>query len=168
MKPTIEIIKEQFHLRLFEESVNRIEKVLDLLSEDEVWYSPNNSMNSIGNLILHLCGNVQQWICTGIGKREDIRIRNQEFIENRTYKKQELIKKLRTLEEITKPVIDSLEEKNLNEERIIQGFEETVLSIIIHVMEHFSYHTGQIALIAKLLKNQDLKFYEGMDLSITN
>jgi len=61
--------------RLFEEGVGRIKKCLEVLNEEQIWYRPNANSNSVGNLVLHLCGNVRQWILTGLGKKEDIRQR---------------------------------------------------------------------------------------------
>ena len=162
----IEIIKEQYKLRIYEEGIFRIAKVLDLLTEEQVWYSPNEQMNSIGNLILHLNGNVTQWVGTGIAKDPDIRQRDEEFTAYKTHSKKELKEKLERLKNYTFPIIDNLTEEQLSDQRTIQGFNETVLSIIIHVIEHFSYHVGQIAYLAKLIIKGDLGFYEGMDLNV--
>ena len=160
-------LKEQFNKRLYEESVVRIEKVLHMLSEDEIWHSPNEHANSIGNLILHLCGNVTQWIGTGIGGLPDIRERDLEFNTTKIYSKEFLINKLYGLKNTTDEALGSLKDDDiLLEARQVQGYDETVLSILIHVIEHFSYHTGQIAVIAKYLKAQDLGFYEGVDLNV--
>ena len=159
-----EIIKQQYKLRIFEESKLRIYKVLDLLEETQIWYTPNNSANSIGNLILHLCGNVTQWIGSGIGQMEDQRHRDEEFIiKGET--KAALKQRLEHLEQLTLPVIDAITEETLQKKLSVQGFNETGLSIIIHVIEHFSYHTGQIALLAKIMKDQDLGFYKDIDLN---
>lgn len=162
---TVDIIKEQFELRIFDECVVRINMILDLLTEEEVWYAPNESMNSIANLILHLNGNVIQWIGYGIGQQEDIRKRDEEFADNKTMTKQELKDLMQSLKTKMLNVITHIEESDLLQNREVQGFKETGLSIMIHVIEHFSYHTGQIAQMAKLIKNVDLKFYDGLDLN---
>lgn len=164
----IDIIKEQYRIRLFEESVPRIIKVLSLLTIEEIWQKPNQNSNSIGNLVLHLCGNVTQWIGAGIGRVEDQRDRNYEFENKEFQSKEELIKMLKMLETITLPIIQNLSAKQLTESRNVQCYSETVLSIIIHVIEHFSYHTGQIAYAAKYLKNEDLGFYVGLNLNKKN
>ena len=52
--------------------------------------------------------------------------------------------------------------------RNVQGFTYTGMANIIHTIEHYSYHTGQIAFLTKLLKNKDLGFYGNMDLNIKN
>lgn len=165
----LQIVKDQFNLRVYEEGSERINKVLSLLTEEEVWYRPNDAANSVGNLVLHLCGNVTQWIGSGVGGQVDQRERDAEFDTKSQISKDQLIKKLQELRIITDKALATIEsESQLTEERMVQGFEETVLSILIHVTEHFSYHVGQIAIIAKYQKGRDLGFYADMDLNVKN
>ena len=164
----LELIKKQFELRIFEESIPRINKVLDILTEDQLWYTPNKHVNSIGNLILHLCGNVTQWIGSGLGGLPDNRERSLEFSRSGHQTKKELSESLDQLIKLTRPIIQELSMDQLEEAKNVQGFDETGISILIHVIEHFSYHTGQIAQMAKIIKEKDLGFYEGMDLEIKN
>ena len=164
----LNIVISEFNKRVFDESVFRIAKVLHTLSEEEIWYRPNEASNSAGHLVLHLCGNVTQWIGTGIGALPDVRERELEFQTSERSSRAELINSLHRLRDITDDAFSKVtSEDMLCESRVVQGYNETVLSIIMHVMEHFSYHTGQIALIAKHLKGRDLGFYEGIDLNIT-
>lgn len=163
----LRVIKDQFNLRVYEEGCYRIEKVLGLLTEEEVWYQPNEQANSVGQLVLHLCGNVTQWIGSGVGQQEDIRERDLEFAPAEKISKADLIVRLHALRPITDAALSILEkEEDLLVQRTVQGFDETIASIIIHVIEHFSYHTGQIAIIAKYLKGMDLGFYADMDLNV--
>jgi len=167
--PILKIVKDQFNLRVHEEGITRIEKVLSLLTEEEVWYRPNDEANSIGHLILHLCGNVTQWIGSGIGRQVDRRERDLEFGTTEHLNKELLIKKLHTLRPITDQALAKITSSDqLTEPRKVQGFDETVLGILIHVTEHFSYHVGQVAIIAKYLKGVDLGFYADMDLNVKN
>ena len=161
-----EAIKSQFDLRVFEESIPRIIKVLDVVDEDQIWFRPNDNANSIGHLILHLCGNVTQWIGSGIGNLKDERVRDEEFETTDKISKEVLTEKLWRLKDVTEPALSKISSaEDLMRKCRVQGFEETVLSVIIHVIEHFSYHTGQIAIIAKYLKDVDLGFYDGFDLN---
>ncbi len=165
----LSIAKDQFNIRIFNECIPRIEKSISFLSEDEVWYRPNDQSNSAGHLILHLCGNVTQWIGSGIGKEADHRKRSLEFTTTDRISKAELVSRLYDLRFITDRALATMTDQDmLTEERTVQGYDETVLSIIIHVIEHFSYHTGQIAWIAKYLKDVDLGFYSDIDLNITD
>lgn len=163
-----DLLIQQFNLRIYEESIPRIITVCDLLSHDEIWHQQNENSNSIGHLILHLCGNVTQWIGSGIGRFPDNRNRQLEFTSTEYHSKSVLISRLNSLKSITDAALETLDDKILPEIRNIQGFDDSVLGIIIHVIEHFSYHTGQIAVIAKFLKNTDLGFYADLDLDITS
>ncbi len=157
------LIREVEH-RLFTESWPRIIQCVDQLSRDQVWWRPNESSNSIGNLILHLSGNVRQWICSGLGGLPDQRKRQTEFDERRLLDKDALMKALADTMELARQVIHDLPESELLRSRAVQTFEETGLSILVHVTEHFSYHTGQIAYITKMLTDHSLDFYKGVPL----
>ena len=138
----------------------RIERCLERLSDEEVWWRPNDESNCIGNLLLHLSGNVRQWIVSGLGGREDARVRQQEFDERQTIPRAELWRRLTETLFEADSVLAAIEPSQLLESRRIQGDEVTMLEAIYHVVEHFSMHTGQIILLAKALKNEDLRFYD--------
>lgn len=150
------------------ENTPRINKCLDQLSEEEVWRKPNSNSNSIGNLILHLCGNITQYIISSLDGQEDNRERDQEFLREGGLSKTELNQKLQTVVEKATTIIKEIKKEKLLEIHSVQGFELTGMGIIIHVVEHYSYHTGQIAFYTKLLKDQELGFYTGLDLNAKN
>lgn len=150
------------------ENTPKIEKCLHQLSDEEVWTKPNTNSNSIGNLILHLCGNITQYIISSLGEKEDLRDRNQEFLVNGSMSKTELIEKLQDVIEEATALLINLNRKKLMRNHAVQGFELTGIGIIIHVVEHYSYHTGQIAFYTKLLKNHNLQFYKGRNLNTKN
>ncbi len=163
-KEITEALVAEILLRLHEESLPRIVKCLDQLDNQQIWWRPNEASNSIGNLVLHLCGNVSQWIYSGLGGFPDNRARQTEFDERRAIDKTELTRILTDTMDRIKPVISNLAEEQFLLRRRVQTFEETGLSILIHVTEHFSYHTGQIAYITKMLLARPLGFYEGITL----
>ena len=146
----------------------RIEKCLGLLSEVEVWQRPNAASNSVGNLILHLCGNIRQYIISGLGQQPDTRKRDAEFAANEGFTKQELLRKLTDTVVEAATVIELADDNDLLTERKVQGYTLTGIGIIIHVVEHYSYHTGQIAFWTKLLQDEDLGFYGDQDLNVRN
>ncbi len=150
--------------RLIEESVPRIKKCLAQLSEPEVWYRPNDNSNSIGNLILHLCGNVRQWIVSGLGKSPDHRIRQAEFDERGPVPVQKMMEDLDALMVEVNAVLDRLTPEDLLKMHPVQVFEESGLSILVHVVEHFSYHTGQITYAVKAMKDLDTGYYSQLNL----
>ena len=141
----------------------KIERCLERLTDEEVWWRANPESNSVGNLLLHLAGNVRQWIVSGIGGEPDARVRQQEFDERAIIPRGELLSRLQqTLGEVDE-VLSRLDAGRLLERRKIQGSRVTVLEAIFHVVEHFSMHTGQIILLTKMLKTSDLKFYDFSD-----
>ncbi|MCA1557931.1 MAG: DUF1572 domain-containing protein [Acidobacteria bacterium] len=138
----------------------KIERCMEALSDEDVWWRSGAESNSIGNLILHLCGNARQWIVCGIGGETDTRQRQSEFDERSLIRREELLQHLRqTLQEVD-GVLAELSHTSLMKRRTIQGTEQTILEAIFHVVEHFSMHTGQIILLTKMLTRSDLRFYD--------
>jgi len=159
-------IKNQIKVRLLNESVSKLKECLKLLSEDEVWQRPNENSNSMGNLVLHLCGNIRQWFLSGLGNTVDHRKRQLEFDERGPIPKAELIAKVDEVMNEVEVVANLITVEDLTRVRKVQDYEESGLSIIIHVIEHFSYHVGQMAYFVKAIKDMDLQFYRGRNLDI--
>ena len=158
-------LTDQVRIRLFEEGIPRIKKCLAQLSEEEIWHRPNDNLVSIGNLVLHLSGNVRQWIVSGLGGRKDIRVRDVEFETTKSISNEKLLGDLEKVMAEVEEVLNEISPEDLLKSRKVQGiFEETGLSILVHVVEHFSYHVGQISRDTKRIRNMDLKYYGGMDL----
>lgn len=151
-----------------EEALPRIVQCLNELTEAQIWQRPNNNSNSVGNLVVHLCGNVRQYIISNLGDTPDMRARDVEFAMRDGYDRQQLIEKITEIIQQAVEVIRVMSTEDLMKVRSVQGFEQTGINSIIHVVEHFSYHTGQIAFWTKLLQDVDLKFYGDMDLTVRN
>ncbi len=160
-------LKSESSLRMTE-SKERIVQCLHLLDEKQLWQKPNSTLNSVGNLTLHLCGNITQYIHSSLGKEEDNRQRSVEFSTTGGFNAQELSDKITKTIDKAIDIINDLEETEVTRMRMVQGFEMTGLGIIIHVVEHLSYHTGQIAFWTKYLLEKDLAFYGDMDLEVKN
>lgn len=137
----------------------KLRACVKLLSDEQIWWRANENTNSVGNLLLHLAGNVRQWIIAGMGTAEDTRKRDAEFSARGPIPGKELLEKLESAVTEAVAVLDSVDRTRLLEKRPIQIYDVTGLQAIFHVVEHFSYHTGQIIYITRLLKNVDLKFY---------
>ena len=143
-----------------EEYLPKIERCLESLSVEQIWWRGNEQSNSIGNLLLHICGNARQWIVSGLGGRPDERQRQTEFDERRQISKKELSTHLRqTLTEVDQALAGFDSAQLLTSYRI-QGNDVTALTAIFHVTEHISMHTGQIILLTKLVANMDMNFYD--------
>jgi uncharacterized damage-inducible protein DinB len=141
----------------FKQYLSRIVHCLDELSEEDIWWRPNDNSNSAGNLVLHLCGNVRQWIISGLGGATDLRKRDLEFSERGPVPRRELVTRLRTTVNEARRVLKTLTPEALTRNYAIQGFPVTGLEAVSHVYEHFSHHAGQIIYITKMRKGQDLR-----------
>ncbi|WP_222984136.1 DinB family protein [Flagellimonas meishanensis] len=151
-----------------DESLRMIRICMSGLSEKDIWEKPNESSNSIGNLIIHLCGNITQYGIASLRNEQDDRKRDEEFSVSSGYTKEELVQKLSdTIAEAKRTFFDTPLEELLRK-REVQGFNFSGVGNIIHVAEHLSYHTGQIALWTKILNNKCLGFYDGVDLNAKN
>lgn len=144
---------------LNEDFMPKIEKCLDVLSEEDVWWRAHETNNSVGNLLLHLSGNVRQWIVSGIGGKPDNRHRSLEFSERNAIPKMIVWSKLQDSVAEATQVLECFPVEQLLEKRKIQGSDTTVLQAVFHVVEHFALHTGQIIYITKLRQGKDLRFY---------
>jgi uncharacterized damage-inducible protein DinB len=151
---------EQSRKLLLSDFVPKIERCLQRLGDDDIWWRPNEASNSIGNLVLHLCGNATMWIIGGVGGRPFERNRQQEFDERDRIPAAELLGRLHAVIEQADEVLLSLDDASLIGRRHIQGYDVTVLEAIYHVVEHFGMHTGQIILLSKARTGEDLKLWE--------
>ena len=151
-----------------DESTRMIQKSLEHITEEELWQKPNTSLNSIGNLILHLCGNMKQYIISSLGEIADKRNRDAEFTADKSSDKVSLLAKLNETVDTAKRVIFDAGPEQFLKQRIVQGFSLSGVGVVMHAVEHYSYHTGQIAFWVKQLKNVDLGFYAGMNLDVKN
>ena len=138
---------------------SRIETCLEKLTEQQIWARGGENENAVGNLVLHLCGNVRQWIVSGVGGEPDRRDRDAEFNARGGPDRAALAARLRQAVEEACAVLARVTRERLLERVVIQKYEVTVMEAIYHVVEHFSTHTGQILFATKMLTSEDLGFY---------
>jgi uncharacterized damage-inducible protein DinB len=136
----------------------RIAACMRQLSPEQIWWRANPVSNSVGNLALHLEGNVRQWIVSGLGGTPDRRQRDKEFSELGPISRRTLLARLRNAISEADRVLRKLNGVALARTYSIQGFRVTGLRGVFHVAEHFSHHAGQIILLTKMLSGKDLKF----------
>jgi uncharacterized damage-inducible protein DinB len=129
-----------------------------MLSEKEIWWRPNAASNSAGNLVLHLSGNVRQWIISGLGNRVYYRDRDLEFAERGPIPRRALVAMIRETVQEACIVLGRLSKDSLSRIHSIQGFQVSGMYAVSHVVEHFAYHTGQIIFVTKLKLGTDLRF----------
>jgi uncharacterized damage-inducible protein DinB len=167
--PTALALLRQARFRLQADYLAKITQALEPLNDEQLWWRPNEASNSLGNLLLHLAGNVRQWLIAGVGGQPDVRTRAAEFEAAGTFDKATLLARLTVTVAEADAVLASLAEQLATAQtddaplqRIIlpQGFPQTVLDAVFHVVEHFSYHTGQIVYLAKQLSGAPTQFYD--------
>ena len=159
-RPLRELFLRQSINRLRHDYLPKIRRCLDQLSTEQIWWRPNDESNSIGNLILHLAGNLRQWVVVGLPGLEDDRQRDVEFATRDGLDADQLFARLEQTVRDAEDVFGVMTETDLRTEVVIQGFRTTGLGVVYHVVEHFSGHTGQILWITKMLRGEDLRFYE--------
>ena len=137
----------------------RLRATVEPLTPEQIWWRPNQASNSMGNLVLHLNGNVGQWLVASFNRQPDHRDRPAEFNETRLIPAAELLGKLAATLEQSAQVLARLTEAELLSPYDIQGYRVTGLEAVYQVVEHFGLHYGQITFIAKFLINRDLAFY---------
>lgn len=152
------IARSRYHLG--EDFLPKIERCVALLSDEQIWWRPNEESNSIGNLLLHLSGNARQWIVCGLGTASDGRNRDSEFAQRETISREELLALLRQTISDVVVTLETFDPGRLLERKRIQGLDVTALEAILHVVEHFSMHLGQIVLLTKQLTAKDMHFYD--------
>jgi hypothetical protein len=141
----------------------RMRGAVESLTDEQIWWRPNEACNSAGNLLLHLNGNVTQWLVASFNRLEDKRNRPIEFKELEQPSGKELLARLgATLDEVAK-VLGRLTAEDLAATYHIQGYTVTGLDAIYQAVEHFGLHYGQVLYINKMLLGQDLAFYGALN-----
>jgi uncharacterized damage-inducible protein DinB len=167
MEATVEKIFLEFSARKLQQLSTRIETCLGQLNEGQVWARGSENENAIGNLVLHLCGNVRQWIVAGVGGEPDTRERGVEFAARGGTPVAELSGRLRETVDAASAVIAAVTTERLTQRLLVQNYDVPVMEAIYHVVEHFSMHTGQILFATKMLTGSDLGFYAHLNVAST-
>lgn len=152
-----------FSARKLRQLAARIADCIDKLDDEQIWWRAADEQNAAGNLVLHLTGNVRQWIVAGVGGAPDTRVREREFSTRGRVSAAELVAGLNGVVEEAAGVLERLPAARLAERVRIQSYDLTVLEGIYHVVEHFSQHTGQIIYATKLLTGDNPAFYRHLE-----
>jgi uncharacterized damage-inducible protein DinB len=156
---TASVFLEFSRWKLMEQYWPRLRECVASLTDEQVWWRPNDQSNSVGNLLLHLNGNVRQWLITSFTRVDDARDRSAEFGERAMISTSALLEKLGATLQEASAVLERLTEADLAALYEIQGYQVNGLHAVYHVVEHFGMHYGQIVYITKMLRGQDLGFY---------
>ncbi len=156
---TIETEFLTFSAEKLRQLMSRIDTCVQKLTPEQIWMRADANQNAVGNLLLHLNGNVRQWILHGVGGQPDLRDRDAEFAAQGGAGANELLARLRATVEEAVALLHTLPAGRLMERIRTQGYEGTALAAIYHVVEHFAGHTFQIIYATKLSTGEDLGFY---------
>jgi uncharacterized damage-inducible protein DinB len=137
----------------------RIAKCLAKLNDDQIWARGNENENAIGNLVLHLAGNVRQWLISGLGGQPDIRVRDREFLSKGGYSAEELAALLGGTVEEAVAELQQLDSRHLVRTYAIQNQQVSGVEAVLSVVRHFAEHTGQIIFATKNMTGADLKLW---------
>ncbi len=130
-------------------AARRIEHGLSQLSDEDVWWRPHESMNAAGNIVLHVCGNVSQWIVSGVGGHAYERDRPAEFACRDSIPADQLLAQFRQTIDRADEVLSVLTEPQLLETRRIQSFDTSVLAAVYHAVSHLEGHAQEMIYIAR-------------------
>jgi uncharacterized damage-inducible protein DinB len=150
-------------MKLMDEYWPRMRTCVESLTDEQLWWRPNEASNSVGNLLLHLNGNVYQWLVGSFNKSDDHRDRRSEFGAREGMSSEALLQQLDQTLQQASAVLSRLTEADLAATMHIQGYTVSGLHAVYHVVEHFGMHYGQIVYITKLVRGADLGFYRALD-----
>jgi hypothetical protein len=140
------------------EGLSKIEHCLNQLTDAQAWWRPRPEMNSIANLMLHLAGNLRQWIVAGVGGAPDVRNRPGEFADRSGAPKSEAFAKLQGVIRACDAVLARLGPDDLLAPRRIQGYDLSVTRAIFHVIPHFRGHVQEIIHMTRAQLGERYKF----------
>jgi hypothetical protein len=160
---TTTLFLEFSHRKLLEQYWPRLRGCVESLTNEQVWWRPNRASNSVGNLILHLNGNVQQWLVAPFNGMEDTRDRPAEFKEQKLVPTSALLEQLGATMQQASEVLSRLTDADLLTLFDIQGYKVSGLAAVYQVVEHFGMHYGQVLYVTKILRGEDLGFYRELD-----
>jgi hypothetical protein len=163
MEPTVESVFVDCTIRKFEQLLPRIRECVSRLNQQQIWLRHGEHENAIGNLLLHIAGNVRQWIISGVGGQPDTRARDAEFAARGEVDGAELMDRLDSTVREAIAVLKAVKPARLMETIQRQNYQVTILEGIFTCVEHFGEHTGQIIFATKLLTGQDLGFYKHLN-----
>ena len=134
---------------LLGQSMVKIDNCLDQLAEEQVWWRPDEKLNSVGNLLLHIEGNLRQWVIAGVKGQAD---------QRDAIPKQELRIRLKSTVDEVGDVIDNVAPMDWLKNREIQGFQVNTIGAVLHTCTHFVGHTHQIIMLTRMQLGDRYRF----------
>jgi hypothetical protein len=162
MKPTADDVTHEvvvLSIDCLDGCMARIRHCVSQLTDAQVWWRPQASMNSIANLILHLTGNVRQWIGSGIGGTADVRVRPAEFSQREPIPASQLLGQLQAAVDDAKSALRSASTEDMLARRRIQGYDVSGFGALFDCIPHFKGHTQEIICFTRMQLGDAYEFY---------
>lgn len=141
------------------DALTKIRHCVEQLSDEEIWRRERDDANSIGNLVLHLEGNLRQWIVAGFGAAEDRRDRPSEFAKREPIPREDLLARMESVVEEACQVLKRISPEDMLSVRRIQGFEVSGLAALFHSIPHFRGHTQEIVRLTRDALGERYRFH---------
>lgn len=138
---------------------DRVNHCLNQLDDADIWWTPQEPCNSIGIILQHVCGNLRQWVLSGVGGAPDTRNRPKEFVIEEKPPKAVMQKTFNEVLDGVLAVLKDLDPERLSEHHRIQGFDASLLGAIYVAVTHLDIHVGQILYITRLRKGAEYKVF---------
>lgn len=143
---------EAMRVRVTKVMPAQIRSCIEQLTEEQLWWRPNGQSNSVGNLVLHVCGAVLHFLCRGVGKLEYERDRAAEFEESSAVTKPQLLAKFDEMVKKAEQTFDEIKASRLSEPSSEPAYYSVVFEDLFGIAIHLATHTGQIVYVTKMLK----------------
>jgi hypothetical protein len=156
MENVIAALFVNYSCRKLESMTDTLRICLGKLSDAQIWERHGAHENTVGNLVLHLCGNMRQWVIGGVGGAPDVRERDAEFCAEGGMDGEELMSRYSVTVDEALKIIAGTPASRLVEIIHPQGRTVSVLDAIYQVVGHVQQHVGQIILLTKQMTAADL------------
>jgi len=134
----------------------QIRSCLEDLTDEQLWWRPNDESNSVGNLVLHVSGSTRHYLCRSIGHLKYERDRPAEFSERGPVPKEKLLAIFDETIDQAVSVLDSFDTSRFTDATEEPNYYGTVFEQMLGIAMHLATHTGQIVYATKLLKEGSL------------
>jgi uncharacterized damage-inducible protein DinB len=144
-------------LRLITDYPGQIDACLNILTDDHLWWRPNEQSNAVANLVLHLSGSNRYYFENVIAGRDVTRDRAAEFAARRNYSRAAIVEKWMEARRITEDMLNTMQPAQLTQTTDRSGKMTTYAQILLHVTHHNAAHMGQIVWMTKMLHPADVE-----------
>jgi uncharacterized damage-inducible protein DinB len=160
MEQTVDLNRvalEALRVRITKVMPEQIRASLEQLTDEQIWWRPNNYSNSIGNLVLHVRGSVMHFLVRGVGGVAYERDRPAEFAADGSLTRQQLLELFDEMVAETVRTFDSLAATRMTDPSTEPAYYSTVLEDLLGVAFHMATHMGQIVYVTKMLNEDSVK-----------